>query len=70
MKIARVKDYPDLIRDLDSKAILASDVSKYREHRQKKELLRNSMKYGEEIDNLKAEIGEIKALLIQMINNK
>lgn len=68
-KIARVTDHPDLVRDLESKAILAVDQSKYKEYKQKKDLLKNTMRYGEEIENLKRDVSEIKSLLIQMINN-
>lgn len=69
MKVALVKDHPDLIRDMESKAILASDQLKYKEYKQKKEMLKSTMKYGEEIENLKKDVQEIRTLLQQLVNN-
>lgn len=69
MKVALVKDHPDLVRDLESKAILASDQLKYKEYKQKKEMLKSTMKYGEEIENLKKDVQEIRTLLQQLVNN-
>lgn len=69
MKVALVKDRPDLIRDMESKAILASDQLKYKEYKQKKEMLKSTMKYGEEIENLKRDVQEIRTLLQQLVNN-
>lgn len=70
MKIARVIDHPDLVRDMESKAILASDHIKYREYKQKKDLLKSTMRYGEEIDSLKKDVQEIKALLLRLVGDK
>lgn len=69
MKVALVKDHPDLIRDMESKAILASDQLKYKEYKQKKEMLKSTMKYGEEIENLKKDVQEIRTLLQQLVSN-
>lgn len=69
MKLALVKDHPDLVRDMESKAILASDQLKYKEYKQKKEMLKSTMKYGEEIENLKKDVQEIRSLLQQLVNN-
>lgn len=70
MKVAKVIDRPDLIRDMESKAILASDTAKYREYKQKKDLLKSTMRYGEEIDNLKKDVQEIKHLLLRLVGDK
>lgn len=70
MKIAKVIDHPDLIRDMESKAILASDRNKYRDYKQKKDLLKNTMRYGEEIDSLKKDVQEIKSILLRLVGDK
>lgn len=70
VKIAKIIDHPDLIRDMDSKAVLASNIDKYQEHRQKKHFLKNVMNQGEEIENLKKDISEIKELLLQLTKDK
>lgn len=69
-KIAKIIDHPDLIRDLESKAVLATDIKKYSEHRQKKNLLKDMMQQNEEIKSLKKDIEELKALVGQLVNNK
>ena len=40
IKTAKVRDNPDLVRDMDTKAILANDHDKYNDHKQKKDLLK------------------------------
>lgn len=69
-KIAKIIDHPDLIRDLESKAVLATDIKKYSEHVQKKNLLKDMMKQNEEIKSLKKDIEDLKALVGQLVNNK
>lgn len=69
-KIARVEDNPDLVRDLSTKAILQTNTDKLNEHRQKKAMLKGVMSHGQEIENLKKEIGEIKELLYKLVSDK
>lgn len=70
VKTAKIIDHPDLIRDMDSKAVLASNLDKYQEHRQKKHFLKNVMNQGEEIENLKKDISEIKQMLLLLTKDK
>lgn len=69
-KIAKVADNPDLVRDLTTKAILQTNTEKLNEHRQKKAMLKGVMNHGQEIENLKKEIGEIKDLLYKILSDK
>lgn len=69
-KIAKIIDHPDLIRDMDSKAVLANNLDKYQEHRQKKHFLKNVLNQSQEIDNLKKDINEIKEMLLQLTKDK
>ena len=66
VKTAKIIDHPDLIRDMESKAVLASNIDKYQEHKQKKHFLKNVMNQGQEIENLKKDISEIKEMLLQL----
>jgi len=69
-KITKIIDHPDLIRDMNTKAVLANNIVKYQEHRQKKHFLKNVMNQGEEIENLKKDISEIKELLLKLTKDK
>lgn len=69
-KFSKVIDHPDLVRDMNSKAVLASDLEKYQEHRQKKHFLKSLMDQGKEIDNLKQDINDIKQMLIKLTADK
>jgi DNA-binding transcriptional regulator YhcF (GntR family) len=63
-----VEGYSNLYRDLNSGAIINSNVDdyhKYMESKAKRERLHNAV---DEIDNLKSEMAEIKTLLKQLIN--
>jgi hypothetical protein len=63
----KVKDRPDLVRDMHSKAILNKDVNalnKYREERDFKLRLANVV---EEHNNLKKDVSEIKDLLTKIL---
>jgi protein subunit release factor A len=70
VKTAKIIDHPDLIRDMESKAVLASNIDKYQEHKQKKHFLKNVMNQGQEIENLKKDISEIKEMLLQLTKDK
>ena len=71
-------DHEGLIRDTETKAVLATDISALKNHRKKRELLKkqkdkldsiNNIK--EDVDELKADISEIKNLLKTiMLSNK
>lgn len=66
MKYIRVKDQKNLVRDRETQAILNTDLAAVRRHEQR---VRNEMKeqsHLNEINNLKAEISEMKQLLKQL----
>ena len=63
----KVKDRPDLIRDINSKAILNKDLNalnKYKEERDFKLKLANVV---EEHNDLKKDVSEIKDLLNKLL---
>ena len=78
MKLARVEERPDLIKDISSGAILSVDKRAAQEYREKKALL-NTKREAElqmdqvreklaEIDSLKNDLNEIKSLLKEIVN--
>lgn len=63
----KVKDFPGLVRDPNSKAIINTDQSAYNEHMQKKLVKNNMINMNNEINNLKQSVNEIKNLLTKLV---
>jgi len=63
----KVKDFPGLVRDPNSKAIINTDQSAYNEHMQKKLVKNNMINMNNEINNLKQSVNEIKDLLTKLV---
>lgn len=66
----KVKDYPGLVRDSRSKAIINIDSEALKEHQNKKIVHSKMINITEEIDDLKESVNEIKYLLTQLITNQ
>jgi hypothetical protein len=63
-KLYKVQDHPDLVKDMNSKAVLNTNYAALLEHKKKQ-------KISQEIDNLKKDVSEIKdtlKLLVSMLN--
>ena len=56
----QVQECPTLLRDKKSKALLNTDIGALTEHKNKRKLV-------EDVDMLKKDIGEIKALLQKLV---
>jgi hypothetical protein len=70
MNKIKVEGHSNLYRDLNSGAVINSNVDdyhKYMESKKKRDQLYNAV---EEIDNLKSEISEIKNLLKQLVEQQ
>ena len=66
----KVKDHPDLVRQVESNAILNVDVdslNKYKEERARQMKIANVIKENEE---LKADVAEIKSMLRQLLGQR
>lgn len=66
----KVKDHPDLVRQVESNAILNVDVdslNKYKEERARQMKIANVIKENEE---LKADVAEIKSMLKQLLGQR
>ncbi len=68
----KVKGKDGLVRDLSSGAIINTSASEYEDYVKKRNASRQLKeeldKQSKEINNIKNEIGEIKELLIRLIN--
>ena len=69
-KLLPVLDNKDLVRDTQSKALLATNKTLLEEHRQKKQFLTKIMKQSEELENMKKDIADIKYLLHRLVQDK
>ena len=69
-KYLKVEGREDLVRDTESKAILSTDLKKLQEHREKKEFFKSLMSQTDDINTLKEEMSEIKALLHQIVKRE
>ena len=56
MNLAKVKDHPHLVKDLDSKAVLNTNYAALVEYRKKKQM-------QEEVQSLKSDVQDIKNTL-------
>ena len=62
-KFAKILDHYGLVRDLDTQAVLNTDVSVVRQHEKRiADLMKESVRETE-IQNMKTELNEIKVLL-------
>ena len=66
----KVKNYPNLVRDPKSKAIINMDSSGYNERKQKILVNDKMINMNNEINNLKQSVDDIKNLLQQLIKRQ
>ena len=69
-KYLKVEGREDLVRDVNSKAILSTDMKKLQEHREKKQFFKSILSQKDDINTLKAEMQEIKDLLQQIVKRE
>jgi hypothetical protein len=68
MKYAKVKDNPELVRDMDSKAVLNTNVSALQAYKKKREKQQEIQSAVDDINNMKNEINEIKTLMQRILD--
>jgi len=61
MNLYRITDEPDLVKDMDSKAILNTNYAAYLEYI-------NTKKMNTDVETLKVEMSEIKDMLSKIIS--
>lgn len=69
-KLLPVIDNKDLVRDTQSKALLATNRAMLEEHRQKKQFLTKLLNQSEELETMKKDISDIKFLLHKLVQDK
>lgn len=69
-KLLPVIDSKDLVRDTQSKALLATNKAMLEEHRQKKQFLTKLLNQSEELETMKKDISDIKFLLHKLVQDK
>jgi predicted house-cleaning noncanonical NTP pyrophosphatase (MazG superfamily) len=66
----KVKDYPNLVRDKKSNAILNTDRDSLNKYKEEREYQAKIKRVVEENDKLKNDVNEIKTLLYQILGQK
>ena len=61
MKLAKVKDHPHLVKDMESKAVLNTNYAALVEYKRKKQM-------EEEFNSLKSDMEDIKKMLQVLLN--
>jgi hypothetical protein len=69
-EFAKIKNSSGLVRDLSTSAILNADVSAIKKHEKIKNDILRERRREEEIQQLKSDVGEIKELLLKIIDRK
>ena len=64
---ARIRENPNLIKNMDNLAILNTDKSVVAKHKQKMAELQRRKQVENEINNLKSEVSEIKNMLGEIL---
>lgn len=63
----KVKDYPGLVRDPESKAIINVDQSAYLKYKSERNIQNKIINITSEINDLKQSMNEIKSLISQIL---
>jgi AmiR/NasT family two-component response regulator len=61
MRLYKVEDHPDLVKDMDSKAVLNTNYAALHEYKKKKQL-------QEEVQSLKDDVQDMKQTLNQILS--
>lgn len=72
MNVLKVSGHDDLVRDTASNAIVNTNISGYAEYVNRRKALKEEKEViaqqGEEINNIKSELSEIKQMLTKLLN--
>jgi len=67
MKPVRIKDKPNLVRDMNTGAILNTNIAAFNIHKKEKELKKQTISNTKEINSMKSDILEIKNMLKEIL---
>jgi hypothetical protein len=68
MKYAKVKENPELIRDMDSKAVLNTNLNALQAYKKKREKQQEIQSAVEDINNMKQDINDLKTLMQRILD--
>jgi hypothetical protein len=68
MKYAKVKENPELIRDMDSKAVLNTNLTALQAYKRNREKQQEIDSAVEDINNLRQEVNELKTLMQRILD--
>jgi len=68
MKYAKVKENPELIRDMDSKAVLNTNLTALQSYKKKREKQQEIQSAVDDINNLRQEVNELKTLMQRILD--
>lgn len=68
MKYAKVKENPELIRDMESKAVLNTNLSALEAYKKKREKQQEIQSAVEDINTMKQDINELKTLMQRILD--
>ena len=68
MKYAKVKENPELIRDMDSKAVLNTNSTALQAYKKKREKQQEIQSAVEDINNMKQDINDLKTLMQRILD--
>lgn len=68
MKYAKVKESPELIRDMESKAVLNTNISALQAYKKKREKQQEIQSAVEDINTMKQDINELKSLMQRILD--
>jgi hypothetical protein len=68
MKYAKVKENSELIRDMDSKAVLNTNITALQAYKKKREKQQEIQSAVDDINNLRQEVNEIKTLMQRLLD--
>lgn len=67
MEYVKIKDHDSLIRDLDSKAILHTNMNAVDRYNQQRKIFDTAKKSADEINDLKSDINELKEMFKSLL---
>jgi hypothetical protein len=68
MKYAKVKENPELVRDMDSKAVLNTNLAALQAYKKKREKQQEIQSAVDDINNLKQDVNELKVLMQRILD--
>ena len=68
MKYAKVKENPELIRDMNSKAVLNTNQTALQSYKKKREKQNEIQSAVDDINNLKQDVNELKTLMQRLLD--